>query len=251
MEIEAKAFKAAPPDEAGLIELTFATLGVVDRDGDIIEASAIPRGATVPIMQWGHNHGALPIGEATLDVDGDRAVARGRLYLATTAGREHYEVLRERGEAQEWSFGFLVTDAEDTTVDGRSVRVIRSAEILEVSPVLLGAGIGTRTDAIKSAGALADHVAAVQAAVGDVVHRLGSLAELRAKEGRTLSRANRELLQNLLATLAEAARQLDDLLAATAPSEETSGGGKAAVDAREVERAIASFAMARAATIWG
>src|SRR5206468_6472064 len=49
----------------------------------------------------------------------------------------------------EWSYGFHVTDSEAGEVEGKSVRIIKGAETEEVSPVLLGAGIRTRTLAAK------------------------------------------------------------------------------------------------------
>jgi len=235
MEMEQKLFSAAaPPAEAtGEIEVTWATLGVVDRDGDIILPEAVPAGKTVPIMQWGHRLSDLPIGEATLSVEGDRAVARGRLYLGTTAGKDHYEVLRERGASQEWSFSYYVTRSSDELVDGRAVRVIQAMDVLEVSPVLVGAGIATRTDSLKSAGRpLRDHAAGLQADLADMVERAEALAALRAKEGRVLSAANRALLSDLLGALREAAGRLEELLQAADP--QAQGDAGKAADARGI-----------------
>jgi hypothetical protein len=221
-QMEQKLFTAAaPPSEAtGEIEVTWATLGVVDRDGDIILPEAVPAGKTVPIMQWGHRLSDLPI-------------ARGRLYLGTTAGKDHYEVLRERGASQEWSFSYYVTRSSDDVVDGRAVRVIQAMDVLEVSPVLIGAGIATRTDSLKSAGRpLRDHAAGLRADLADMVERAEALAALRAKEGRVLSAANRALLSDLLGALREAAGRLEELLQAADPQGQ-GDTGKAA-DARGI-----------------
>lgn len=211
-----------PPVEAtGELEVTWATLGVVDRHGDVILPEAVPVGKSVPIMQWGHNLSDLPIGEALLSVEGDRAVARGRLYLNTTAGKEHYEVLRARGGSQEWSFSYIVSKAAEDTVDGVPARIIQAMDVLEVSPVLMGAGINTRTDAIKSAGRpLRGHIVGLQDDLTDLVARAEALAAMRAKEGRVLSAANRTLLSDLLGALKEAAKRLEDLLDAAEPQKE-------------------------------
>lgn len=199
----------------GEISITFATLGVVDRDGDVIAASAIPVGRTVPIMGWNHQIWDPPIGEATLAIDGNKAVAVGRLFIDTQRGMEYYNILKNRTN-QEWSWGFIVNKFENSIVDGAAVRVITDADVLEVSPVLRGAGIGTATNWVKSGSQFREQIAAVQAAVGDVVYRAGSLAELRAKEGRVLSAANRELLSSLLSALREASSRLSKLLDETA-----------------------------------
>jgi hypothetical protein len=50
---------------------------------------------------------------------------------------------------QEWSYGFDVLDYDFTTIDGQRVRVLKKLKVYEVSPVLLGAGIGTRTVTVK------------------------------------------------------------------------------------------------------
>lgn len=231
VEMEHKAaLMAAPPAEAtGEIEVTWATLGVVDRDGDIVTPESVPVGKSVPIMQWGHRLADLPIGEAVLSVEGDRAVARGRLYLSTAAGRDHYELLRERGKQQEWSFTYQVLASRDDIVDGKRVRVIERMDVLEVSPVLIGAGINTRTDQLKAGRPLRAHADGLRADLVDMVERAEALAALRAKEGRVLSRANRELLSDLLAALHEAASRLDELLKATEPAQPEEAGKAAGI----------------------
>ncbi len=57
----------------------------------------------------------------------------------------------------------------------------------------------------------------VLATVKELVERSKSLADLRSKEGRTLSSANREKLASLLEALASVSTEISDLLSATEP----------------------------------
>jgi hypothetical protein len=141
-------------EEKGEVEAIIATLDVVDRDGDIIRAGAIKSGATVKMSAYGHDAmwGETPVGKGTLHVEGDKAVFRGKVFLTTQRGREVFSVLKEMGTDQEWSFGFRVTGWElpDEKATGAGAhRVLTKLDAFEVSPVMRGAGVGTRTVAVK------------------------------------------------------------------------------------------------------
>lgn len=63
--------KAANGD--GQLVATFSRFDVVDRDGDVTLASAIPRGAEVLLGSWNHSSvtgSALPIGKGRIVNDG-------------------------------------------------------------------------------------------------------------------------------------------------------------------------------------
>ena len=137
-------------DEPGTVRAKFATLGVPDKDGDVFLPGAIPTDVRVPISTW--NHGstlgpALPIGVGTVTVDGNDAILTGRLFLSTQAGKEAYETLKLLGDLAQWSFGFTVLESHPGQQDVR--RLITKVAIHEVSPVMVGAGVGTQTLAIK------------------------------------------------------------------------------------------------------
>lgn len=147
--------------DKGEVEAIIATLGVVDRDGDIIRKGAIPDGAKVSMSAWGHDavFGNRPVGKGTVHIDGNRAIFKGRIFLNTAAGRETFEVLKEMGRDQEWSWGFHVKGSEVPTDEERkqgAFRILTKTDPFEVSPVIIGAGIGTRTVAVKSAEPQAD-----------------------------------------------------------------------------------------------
>ena len=75
--------------------------------------------------------------------------------METEAGKEAYNLAKEMGDLQEWSFGFRINDYEVAPFakDGQDevdVRYLKDLEVFEVSPVLVGANRETYTLAIKS-----------------------------------------------------------------------------------------------------
>jgi hypothetical protein len=121
----------------------FFTFGGPDSDGDIqVSGSIVNEGATVPVSSWGHGSwtNSPPVGQAVLSADGKGALASGNFYLATQAGREHFEIVKAAGRAQQWSYGFDIVDHD---YDGDGHRVIRRQVVHEISPVLRGAGLDT------------------------------------------------------------------------------------------------------------
>lgn len=139
--------------DRGEVEAVFATYNVIDRDGDVTFPGAFTEGDRVAISPWQHEvwKGAPPVGEGTIHSRGNQAVFRGRFYLGTTAGRDHFELVKARGAAQEWSYGFdVMHKPEAVTFEGRKANALRKLKVYEVSPVFQGAGIGTATLAVKA-----------------------------------------------------------------------------------------------------
>lgn len=156
--IEHKAFESFEIKDAekGDVEACVATTGVVDRDGDIIAPGAIMDGTKVAMSSYGHDavFGAMPVGKGALAVVGNKVMFKGRLFMNTQGGRETFNVLKEMGPDQEWSFGFHVMDAQspsDAQMKQGCNRVLMKLGAFEVSPVIMGAGIGTGTTAVKQA----------------------------------------------------------------------------------------------------
>ena len=150
--LEYKTLHITKATSSGEFEAVIATLGVVDSDGDIIVPGAFGN-ATVSIMP-AHNHGSVPLGKATMQDRGDKAVAVGKFNLDIQSGKEWHSALKLDLEnppsVQEWSFGFRVLDSEDDMRDGEPVRILKRLDVMEISPVLRGAGVNTHTLAVKS-----------------------------------------------------------------------------------------------------
>jgi hypothetical protein len=134
--------------EQGLVQAVFATLNVVDSDGDVTLPGAFGN-QKVRLGAWGHAWQELPVGKGTIGEEGDKAVFDGAFFLDTEAGKEHYLTVKNLAELQEWSYGFRVLDSEVGQFEGKDVRFLKSLQVFEVSPVMQGAGVDTMTVAIK------------------------------------------------------------------------------------------------------
>jgi hypothetical protein len=134
----------------GSFQAVFATLDVEDLDGDVTLPGAFGS-QRVLIEAWNHDMDVLPVGKGVIGESDARAVVDGQFFLDTAAGKDHYTVVKELGDQQEWSYTFYVREAEPGVRDGHSVRLLKKLEVLGVAPVTKGAGIDTHTTAIKNA----------------------------------------------------------------------------------------------------
>lgn len=166
--------------EKGLIKAVIATLNVVDKDEDVITVDAIKEGARVSMSSYGHDtvFGDLPAGKGALTIDGNNVVFEGKAFLSTSRGRDTFEVLKEMGPDQEWSFGFRILGAEvpdDAWKKKGARRILTKLDAFEVSPVIRGAGVNTRTLAVKSEETLPDP--AIEAAKLETDRKAAELVE--------------------------------------------------------------------------
>jgi phage head maturation protease len=144
-------FKLNDKDE---VEAIFSTFDVVDHDRDVITRQALAPydGQTVMMVDshnWGIGHW---LGKGRISVGTKYARFVGS-FLDTSAGRDAHVAIKEGQGVTEWSWSFQVGESHPEERDGRDVRVITklAGRPFEVSPVLVGAGIGTGTVAIKAA----------------------------------------------------------------------------------------------------
>ena len=150
-----KAFSRVEIKDADKGEITavFATLNVIDSDGDVTLPGAFQAGAKVRISAYGHKswEGVLPVGKGSIREIGNEAVLDGRFFLDTAAGADTFRVVKALGEdgLQEFSYGYDASEFSFGDFEGRQVRFLKRLLVHEVSPVLLGAGVGTRVLAAK------------------------------------------------------------------------------------------------------
>lgn len=211
-----RAVLKADGDNEGSIEAVFSTFGVRDRDGDIVEAGAIEHGKSVP-MVWHHDWTRM-IGKGVTETNDERAVFKGSLFLDTDAGADAYRTIKAMGDLMEYSWGFRILDADFVERDAEFIRIIKRAELFEVSPVLVGAGMGTGTLSLKHGQPLYQHAEALAGAVAEFVSRARSHATHCEKEGRVLSSANRERLASIAGVLRDASGDLNAILKETEPA---------------------------------
>ena len=143
-------------ESKGQVKAVFSVFNNLDSDGDVVLPDAIRSGfkSGDVRMVWSHKWD-MPIGKGTIKKDKDKAYFDGSFFMDTESGKEAYNLVKNMGDLQQWSFGFKVNDSEygkwkksaDEEVD---VRYLKNLSVYEVSPVLVGANQDTFTMAIKS-----------------------------------------------------------------------------------------------------
>ena len=198
--------------DKGEITAVFATLNVIDSDGDVTVKGAFPSDMPVVISAYGHTswQGAKPVGKGTIREVGDEAILDGQFFLDTVDGRDTFTVVKELGAlgVQEWSYGYDPVKFSFGEHEGQRVRFLEELKVHEVSPVLKGAGVGTRVLAAKSGVKFSEHVDAVVADVEQLVARAADVVALRAEKGKGLSDTSAGSLIQLEAAL----KRLTELL---------------------------------------
>lgn len=228
-------------DDKGHIRAAFAQLNVIDSDGDVTLPGAFPS-KSVPMSAYGHTSwdGALPVGRGAITEEGDWAVFEGDFFLNTTHGQDAYLTVKGLGELAEYSYGYNVIDSERGTFNGTPANFLKSIDPWEVSPVLKGAGVGTHTIAIKSGAPGTDAPYAEAASwylehVPALIERTKDREAHRATEGRSLSKADRERLEDIASSFLAHADAIWALLAE--PESEKSDDRAARALLVEIERA--------------
>ena len=155
MDNESKNIDIELKDNSGQVEAVFSLFNFLDSDGDVVVPGAVKSGFKnnqVP-MVWSHKWD-MPIGKGTIAQDDDKAVFKGEFFMDTESGKEAYNLVKNMGDMQQWSFGYKVNDSEFAkakTQDGETnARYLKDLTVYEVSPVLVGANQDTYTLAIKS-----------------------------------------------------------------------------------------------------
>jgi hypothetical protein len=134
----------------GEVVAVFATLNVVDHDGDVTLPGAF---GDQPVVLEPWNHATtLPVGMGAIREEGNTAVLSGHFFLNTTAGNDHFQTIKSLGDMTQWSYTFSIIKSRLGQFQGKQVRFLEKLGVAGVGPVTRGAGIATRTVAIKSAG---------------------------------------------------------------------------------------------------
>ncbi len=171
----------------------------------------------------GHSWDALPIATVTDATEDDYGLLITTEFHGTDAAQAARRVLTERinrGKSAKLSIGYEVM-RDRWVQDPPGGRLLEEIKLFEVSLVNVPANPQASITAAKSvppAGlTMEQHSDSVLAAVKELSTRVSSLRELRAKEGRTLSAANRQRIQQHLEALDAIRSDFADLLAATEP----------------------------------
>lgn len=227
MKIERKSFEIETKAEgdSGVIEAIVSVFNNVDSYGDRVKYGFFDESLKnkMPKGVWAHDW-KTPVAktlEARELMPGDPLLPeklkdlgglyiKGQFNMNTQRGRETYSDIKE-GIIDEFSIGYTVAQ-ENIAPDG--ARELVKGNLFEWSPVLFGANAQT---ALISAKGLNDDLQDVGADVERVITRLNERAEIRMKEGRTLSSANVTRLTELMDTLSSAVSSIKGLIEAATP----------------------------------
>jgi hypothetical protein len=163
--------------DRGEVSAVIATLNVRDLDGDVATEETFTDGEEVVISSYNHasmQGYALPVGKGKVRVTSAEAILDGKFWIDNTPeARSSFEVVKQMGARQEWSYGYKIMEAEPGVFDGEQVQFLKRVEVFEASPVIRGAGIGTRTlsakglkedtpESIERARSMSDYRAAIR-----------------------------------------------------------------------------------------
>lgn len=204
----------------GLVTAVVSTFGVIDLDGDVTSKATFTDGAPVVVSSYGHTSwsGDLPIGKGTISTTDTECIADLQLFMDTPHGAAAFNTIKGLGSLGEWSYSLMNTVSHRGELDGRPANFLDSTDVKEVSPVLRGASINTRTLSVKSDGMkFSDHVESVLADVDVLITRASEVMALRAEKGKTLSdesTSQLKVLRDRLGELVEPAQTPPDDTAA-------------------------------------
>lgn len=165
-------------DAAGKGLARIATLSTVDLDGDTYMPGAFGWKAG---GQWcsilpAHDRRATPLGKARVYEQGDEALAELSFNLDIPEAKGWHSAIMfdlANGESiQEYSYGYNLVEFDYQVRDNDRVRQFKKVDVLEVSPVLKGAGIGTGTLSMKSAELKEKHFTPLIASLGELASAL-------------------------------------------------------------------------------
>ncbi|MFC3986799.1 HK97 family phage prohead protease [Streptosporangium jomthongense] len=184
--------------DKGLVTAVFATYNKADSDSDVTLPGAFEDGAEMPISAYGHTswEGALPPGKGRIRTTSKEAILEAEFFMDTAHGIDTFKTVQRLGKLGQWSYGYDATKFSYGEHEGKRVRFLEALKVHEVSPVLLGAGVNTRTLSAKSGApgvaprrgrALAPHDSEVTSRSWDGAKTIAGLADdLRPSELRTV-----------------------------------------------------------------
>ena len=149
-------------ESTGEIKAVFATLDVVDKQGDVLLPGSVKN---QNVMMSAYDHGSWgdfftapvdpkfwPVGKGKVYEEGNKAIFEGKMFMDMDIPQQLFKLLKNMGSSQQWSMNLRNIKSTREERNGKNVRVIKSFKIDEVSPVFVGAGQNTRTLSVKGVG---------------------------------------------------------------------------------------------------
>lgn len=145
-----------------------------------------------------------------------------RTYFENARAQEIFEgVVKKAIREMSYAYNVKQYDFEEMG-NGKTVRNLRKVELYDVSDVNWGmnpatAGLKTMQRLLESETPFDLHADGVETVLAAFVTRATHMQDVRAKEGRVLSEANRKRIESLVQQLKAVGDDLSELLAVTAP----------------------------------
>ncbi len=199
--------------DKGTVEAVFSTFNAIDADGDVTLPGAFDDGAEWMISAYGHKSwdGALPVGKGVVRATDTEAVLEGQFFLDTLAGLDTFRVVKNMGPLQEWSYSCSPDKFSYGEFEGKRVRFLEHIKSGgEVSPVMKGAGINTRTTAVKSGLTFVGEAEAVLADLDALTERAADVMAKRQNKGKGLGATSVALIEQIDERLKALAMLLGD-----------------------------------------
>lgn len=159
-------FKALDDDaeQPGTFEAIVSVFGTPDLGHDIVKRGAFKKTLKergLPPIVWSHQWDIPPIG-ATLKAEEreEGLYIKARLFVGddedSPVARAVYTAMKAvdgngRSPLREFSFGYQAIDTEMKTIDGEEFRLLKTIDLFEAGPTLLGMHPATRLVGIKAA----------------------------------------------------------------------------------------------------
>lgn len=210
-------FKASSDSDTGGFEGYGSVFGVRDDGGDIVLKGAyvdtLPDFKQRGFIGLSHDWNGLPIGYVKDAREDDYGLFIQTEYHSHQQAQEARTVAQERiaaGKGVYLSIGYSVEPGGAApSSDGQS-RLLTRLKLYEVSQVNV-----PMLDVAEFTGVKAvDQGQQVLTLVKQYAERMHAIRDLRSKDGRVLSEANRKLLDDLLSELKAVATKVDELLQA-------------------------------------
>lgn len=168
----------------------------------------------------GHDWSALPVASVEDAYEDDHGLFFKAAFHSHTEAQAARAVTTERmarGKSVKLSIGYEVLQ-DEYVAEGRLLKDIKLYEISLVTVPANNAANVTGAKSILPAGMpILDYSDAVLALVQEFDRRVSQIKEMRAKQGRVLSDANRKRIGSLLEALTAVAGDLETLLTETEP----------------------------------
>lgn len=168
----------------------------------------------------GHDWSALPVASVEDAYEDDHGLFFKAAFHSTPEAQAARTVTTERlarGKSVKLSIGYEVL-ADEYTAEGRLLKDVKLYEISLVTvPANMAANVTGAKRLVPDAMPMLDYSDAVLALVQEFERRITGIKDMRAKQGRVLSEANRKRIGSLLEALTAVGDDLKTLLAETEP----------------------------------